>query len=62
MAYTRRGERAPNAKLTQAQAEEARRQYAAGGVTLKELARAYGCSYSVMQRLINHRSYQQPHE
>lgn len=50
----RQGERNPVSKLTEAQVIEARRRYATGGITVKELARQMGCTatalYSVIQR------------
>lgn len=52
-----RGEQVPNACLTDAQAEEARQRFAAGGVTIAQLAALYGCRYLTMWRVVNYVTY-----
>lgn len=55
MAY---GEWAPNAKLTNQQVIEARELYAWGGMTLKQLCKAYDLGRSTMHRIVTGQSYQ----
>jgi hypothetical protein len=56
----RRGEAAPNACLTNAQAEAARRQFDAGEASVASLARQYGCSYWTMWRVVHRITYRPP--
>jgi hypothetical protein len=48
-----RGERCGTAKLTDAQVIKIRSQYAAGGVTQRQLAREYGVNRSLISRIVN---------
>lgn len=48
----RPGERNPNAKLTDAEADEVRRLYAGGGVSQSQLARRFGCSQSLVSLIV----------
>jgi hypothetical protein len=54
---TRRGERHPAAKLTAARVNSIRERYAAGGVTMKELAVAFGVSQAAVHRAIRGTSW-----
>jgi hypothetical protein len=51
------GADAPNASFGTEEAERYRARYAAGGVTIRALAREAGCSYSAMQKLISREHY-----
>lgn len=52
---TSNGERHPDTKLTDAQVDEVRRRYAAGGILQRELAEEYGVAQSLISFLINRR-------
>lgn len=52
-----RGETNPQALLTDAQAAEVRRRYAAGGVTQKQLAAAFGVHQTTISLIVRRRSY-----
>ena len=53
----RRGERSPNAKLSQAQVEEIRRRFSAGGVMKVELAREYGVTDVLIGKIVRGESW-----
>ncbi len=57
---TRRGENAPNARFTREEVYGYRQRYAAGGVTIRALAREAGVSYATMQRLLSREHYADP--
>lgn len=52
-----RGADYSNARLTQAQAEEIRTRYQAGGISTYQLAREYGVSQQTTHRIVAGRSY-----
>lgn len=52
-----RGEQVYNAKLTNAQADALRREYAAGGITLRPLAAKYGLSPRGTFKIVKHQTY-----
>jgi hypothetical protein len=54
---TRRGADAPNALFRPKEVRQYRARYAAGGVTIRELASEAHCSYSAMQKLISREHY-----
>jgi hypothetical protein len=58
--YGRRGEEAPNARLTNVQAEEARREFTPERGCIARLARRYRCSYATMWRIIHRLTYRGP--
>lgn len=51
------GEKSSNAKLTNAQAEEIRRKYYAGGVTQEELASQYRVCRQTISSIVRHKKY-----
>ena len=51
------GEKSKNAKLTNAQAEEIREKYYAGGVTQSELATRYGVCPQTISCIVRHKKY-----
>lgn len=55
----RRGENAPNAKLSNERARQIRREYeqAAGGVTYKQLAEKHGVTKSTIRRVCTGETY-----
>lgn len=54
---TRRGQDAPNARMSQAQAEEYRLRYRRHEGTILDLAAEAGVSYSTMRRIVAGDSY-----
>lgn len=54
---TRRGEDAPNAKLTRAEAEEIRNRYERDHPPMRALAKEYEVSETVIRRVIKKDSY-----
>ncbi|WP_018667132.1 NUMOD4 domain-containing protein [Bacteroides gallinarum] len=51
------GEKSVNAKLSNAQAEEIRIRYAAGGVSQETLARRYGVCRQTVSSIVRHKKY-----
>ena len=54
---TRRGEEAPNARLTQGEAEEIRERYQQERCTMRKLAEQYGVSEGTIRRVVTGQSY-----
>jgi hypothetical protein len=54
-----RGEQHRMAKLTTAQAQEIRTRYAAGGVTLREVAADYGVHLSLISLIVRNRIWRE---
>ena len=52
---TLNGERRPQAKLTDAEVDEIRERYAAGGISQKDLGAQYGVSGSAVSAIVNYR-------
>jgi len=52
-----RGEKNPNAKLTDEQVIALRQRYATGGVTAAQLAREYGVSQAMVGLIIHRRNW-----
>lgn len=57
---TLNGERRPQAKLTDAQVEEIRERYAAGGISQKALGAEYGVQGSAVSLIVNRKRRAQP--
>lgn len=53
------GEEASNAKLTRAQVESIRRQYATGGITQKRLAKNHGVSFQNIHEIVHHHTWKE---
>lgn len=51
------GEKSPNAKLSNKQAQEIRTRYAQGGITQKELALEFGVSRSAVSSIVRYKGY-----
>ncbi len=51
------GEKSPNARLTNAQAEEIRRKYHAGGISQEKLAAQYRVSRQTVSAILRHKKY-----
>ena len=51
------GEKSPNAKLTNAEAEAIRVAYHAGGISQEKLAQQYGVSRQTVSDIINYKKY-----
>lgn len=47
-------------KLTDQQAKDARKRYAAGGVSMIQLAVEYNCSPTCIHRIVRNKSYRYP--
>ena len=53
----RKGERQPQAKLTEAQVIAIRQRYAAGGISQLNLARLFGMSRSAVQLILQRKNW-----